>query len=74
MIVWVLRYSDKHSLQETLKVFRKKRKTFEDEYSWDIAGKFLRKEAKMLLLMVKHNILLPVVVAAKFRNIIGSKA
>ena len=74
LIVWVLRYSDKHSLQETLKVFRKKRKTFEDEYSWDIAGKFLRKEAKMLLLMVKHNILLPVVVAAKFRNIIGSKA
>jgi len=68
LIVWVLRYSGKYSLQETLRVFRKKRKAFEDEYGWDIADQYLRKEARMLLSLVKHNLLLPVILAAKLKN------
>lgn len=68
LIIWVLRYSGKYSLQETLKVFREKRKVFENEYGWNIADRFLRKEAKMLLPAVKNNILLPVVIASKLRN------
>lgn len=68
LIVWVLRYSGKHSLQEIHRVFREKRKAFEVEYGWDIADQFLRKETRVLLPFVKCNLLLPVVVAAKLKN------
>lgn len=68
LIVWVLRYARKHAIGDTVKAFKERRKVFETEYGWDIAGQYLRKEARMLLPAVKHNILLPVIVAAKLRK------
>lgn len=68
MIVWLLRYSSNHSLLSTLKEFKKKRKLYFKEFGWNVATKYLRKEAKFLLPVIRCNALLPVVIAAKLRK------
>lgn len=68
LIVWLLRYAAGHTLGETMKAFKERRKAFADEYGWNIATQYLRKEARMLLPMVQHNVLFPVAVAAKLRG------
>ena len=74
LIVWVLRYATKHTVMDTYRAFIERRKVFTAEFSWDIAGQYLRKEARMLLPAVKNNILLPVVMASKLRNSVRVKA
>lgn len=68
LIVWLLRYAANHKVDETHKSFRERRKEYVAEYGWDIASKYLRSEAKMLLPLVKYNILLPLVILAKLRR------
>lgn len=69
LIVWVLRYATKHAIGDTVKAFKERRKVFDTEYGWDIAEQYLRKEARILLPLVRYNMLFPVALGAKLRGL-----
>lgn len=68
LILWVLKNAKSESVFMCRKNFKKKICDFERQYGWDMNPKYLRKELRFLLPIVKNRVLFPVVVAARGVN------
>ena len=66
LISWVLRNSKHQSVGKCRKNFKEKINEFGKVYGWNIEPKYLRKELRILLPIVKNRLLFFVVIAAKF--------
>ena len=66
MISWLLREIKRESIWKCRKNFIVQIDLFKKEYGWNIRKDYLRKEVRLLYPIVRHNILLPIVIAAKF--------
>lgn len=66
LILCVLRNSKLKSVGKCRKSFKEKISEFEKNYGWNINPKYLRKELRILLPIVKNRLLFSVVIAAKF--------
>ncbi|EHK2346391.1 glycosyltransferase family 2 protein [Clostridium perfringens] len=66
LILWVLRNSKVQSVGKCRKNLKEKISEFEKNYGWNIQPKYLRKELRILLPILKNRLLFLVVIAAKF--------
>lgn len=66
MISWLLREIKRESIWKCRKNFIVQIDLFKKEYGWNIRKDYLRKEVRLLYPIVRHNILLPIVISAKF--------
>lgn len=65
LILWLLRFAKQNSLLETRMAFKGKIAEFKNKFRNDLKSNYMRKEARIIYRLVKHDLVLIVVIAAK---------